>query len=65
MEGYQLSGKLVQDVQHLSYIITQEQKRLQCGKAKKIEVLDDFGNLQVRSSDIVDYNKWEYSQSEK
>lgn len=62
---YALSHQIFRDEHDLSYIIKREQDRCQTGKAKKVEVLDDKGNLLATSPNILDWNKLEYLDKDK
>lgn len=57
---YELSRQQFRDEHDLSYIIKNEQERCQSGKAKKVEIYDESGNLIAKSPDILDWNKLEY-----
>ena len=57
---FQLSESIFRDEHDLSYIIKKEQERLQRYSAKKVMVLDDFGNLKAQSDDILEWGKLEY-----
>ena len=57
---YELTKEVFRDEHDLSYIVKREQDRAKCFRAKKVEVLDEYGNLLARSSNILDWNKLEY-----
>ena len=57
---FQLSESIFRDEHDLSYIIKREQDRLQRYSAKKVMVLDDFGNIKAQSDDILEWGKLEY-----
>ena len=59
---FKLTEEVFRDEHDLSYIIKKEQERLQWYKAKKVEVLDDQGNLKAKSSDILEWGKLEYNE---
>lgn len=62
---YNLSGELFRDEHELSYIIKKEQDKCHLYRAKKVEVLDDEGNLIAESPDILEWNKLEYKHIKK
>ncbi len=63
---YELSYNWVKDVDILAYIIKQEQDKCKNWRAKKVQVLDDNGNVLAKSSNIlearIDYVKKEEEQ---
>ena len=58
--NYSLTKEIARDEHDLSNIIKQEQDMCCKNKAKKVEVIDDNGNLLAYSSDILDWGKLEY-----
>jgi len=60
LDYYELTNQAFRDEHDLSYIIKKEQELCKSSNAKKVEVLDDEGNILAQSSNILESGKLEY-----
>lgn len=62
IENYELSNSVFRDEHDLSYIIKREQDKCKDYRARKVEVMDDNGDVIATSSDILEWGKLEYNK---
>lgn len=60
LNNYELSKEQFKDEHEISRIIKEEQDNCKDGKAKKVEVIDESGQIIAKSPDILELFRLEY-----
>ncbi len=59
--NYELTHQTFRDEQDLSYIIKREQEKCKDWCAKKVEVIDEHGNIIAETNNILEWDNLKYN----